>query len=153
MLQEPTEINVGADTFRIGRLDAMKQLHVARRLGPIMAGLGSSIMELLQQERPADAEGEEGGSAASMQKEAAMLALMAPIMDVVAEMPDETVDYIVRTCLSVVQRRQGDKWAPMMRGTNFMFQDVDMTLLIRLTVEVVKENLGGFFFQPRGAAQ
>ena len=134
-----TEIEVGGQLYRIGKLDAFKQFHVARRLAPIQLAMGLSAGEMM-------AKGAEAN-------ETAMLgAIMGPIAEIVAKMPEDDVNYILRTCLAVCTRSQGEnKWARVMVDANLMFADIDMTHMMRLTIEVVKENLGGFFGMLPGA--
>lgn len=127
-----TTVDIGAATYRFGKLDAMQQFHIVRRLLPILASLGVSP-DMLR---------ELGGK----DNDLGMLAVMAPIMDMVAKMPDAEVNYILQSALSVVQRQQGDNWAPVQNRTGqLMFADIDMPGMIRLAIEALKRNLGGFF--------
>ncbi len=61
-------------------------------------------------------------------------------------MSDEDTNYIIFSCLGVVGRAQSDgRFAPVVAGDRFMFQDLHMVLMVRLVVEVIKENYSGFF--------
>jgi hypothetical protein len=132
------ELNGAAYTS--GRLDAMKQFHVTRRLLPILAEMGMSA-SMLAQLREEEATG-------------GIVGVMGPVMDIISKMPDEDVEYIVRTCLAVVKRQQGEAWAPVQAANgHLMFADIDMTVMIRLTIEVLKGNLEGFFGTPPSAAK
>ena len=133
-----TEINVGGINYRIGKLPAMQQLHVTRRIGPVLATMGVSVLSAIESGKMQDSE------------DSRMLDLMATAMDVVAHMTNDDVEYVVNTCLAVTQRQQGERWAPVMNGQRMMFQDVDMRTMVQLTVGVLQENLGGFF-QGAGA--
>ena len=73
--------------------------------------------------------------------------ILAPISEVVGSMSDEDANYIIFSCLSVV-KRQSDTggFSPVVAGNNqLMFQDIDMITMLRLSVEVIRENLRGFF--------
>ena len=83
--------------------------------------------------------------------EADLLAIMEPVMGVVAKMSNEDVEFVIMTSLQVVQRKQGDLWARIMNGKSFQFQDITMPQMIQLTVAVVKENLSDFFAVLPGA--
>lgn len=135
-----TEIEVGGQRYRIGRLDAIAQFHIARRLTPVQLALGISSSELAAKGQEAD--------------EMAMLAaIMGPIADVVSKMPEDDVNYILRTCLSVTLRDQGgDKWAKVMVSGNMMFSDIEMPHMLRLVIASIQENLGSFFGGLPGAA-
>ncbi len=72
---------------------------------------------------------------------------MEPVSKIMAQMSDEDSNYIILTCLSVVRREdKGGKMAPVVTESGlFMFsQDMDMAVMLRLVVEVLKENLGNF---------
>jgi hypothetical protein len=147
MLQAPTEVQLSNNVYRVGRADAMTQFHVARRLAPVLAALGVSLMDLLKQAPPAPADGDGAPSLADVD----MLAVMRPVMDIVSKMTDEDVEYVIKAALSVVQRQQGDRWAAVQHKGQLVFADIPMTDMIRLAVEFVRENLGGFFSRPPGA--
>ena len=135
-----TIVEVNGASYRFGRLDAMKQFHVTRRLLPILAEMGMSAGMIAQ------LRGEE--------TEKGIMGLMGPVMGIISKMADEDVEYIIRTCLSVVKRQQGEAWAPVQAANgSMMFADVDMTVMIRLTIEVLKGNLEGFFGPPPSAAK
>ena len=70
-----------------------------------------------------------------------------------SKMSDDEVNYLLRLCLGVVSRQSGEKWARVMIDTNLMFADIEMPHLLRLTIAVIQENLGGFFGMLPGAAQ
>lgn len=120
-----SEIKVGDHLYRIGRLDARKQFHVARRLAPVLAGLSGSA-------------GKTSGG---------LVAQLMPIADALSKMADEDVDYVLDTCLAVCQRaQQGGQYAAVtVANGGLMFQDIDMAQMIKLTVAVIQGNMAGFF--------
>ncbi|MDE2403048.1 MAG: hypothetical protein KGL90_15435 [Burkholderiales bacterium] len=126
-----TELN--GQTYRIGKLDAFKQFHVSRKVAPLIPKLVPAFVALSSGK---DAFGD-------MSKLAEVL---APFADAMADMPDEAAEYVVGTCLSVVQRRQGQSWAPVWsaQGKTIMFDDIDLSTTLPLVVQVIRENLGSF---------
>lgn len=133
------EVQIGDNVYQIGKLAAMTQFHCVRRIGPVLAVMGVSITEM-------------AAAGKTMNDEADMLSIMGTVSDVVAKMSNEDVEYVIYACLAVVRRRQGERFMPVMTGKSFQFQDIDMNAMMRLTVEVLKENLGGFFPMPQGGA-
>ena len=127
------EVTIEGINYRIGKLPAMQQLHVTRRVAPVLATMGVSVLSAI-----------DAGKAPSSD-DSAMLDLMATAMDVVAHMSDADVEYVINTCLVVCQRQQGERWAPVMNGQRLMFQDLSMPTMVQLTIAVLKENLGSFF--------
>jgi hypothetical protein len=122
-------VEVGGQKYRIGRIDARKQFHVARRLAPLLAGM-SGVPD----------------------KTAGFAAFLGPLTDALSGMSDEDVDYVLDICLGVCQRIQsnGHPAAVMVRG-GLMFEDIDMGQMIQLAVKVIQENLGGFFLGAAAA--
>ena len=132
-----TEIEVNSHVYLIGKLDVFKQFHVARRLAPVLAALGSSAGDV------AKAETADG----------AMMGVLSGVASVVAQMPEDDVNYVLNACLSAARRKSDDKWARVMTGTNLMFADMQMDEMMRITIETIKENLGSFFPMAVGGRQ
>ena len=120
-----SEFEINGQAYRAARLDAFKQFHIARRLAPLHAGLSKAM---------------EGGAMGED-------AFSPAIAEAVAGMPDADCDYILQSCLAVVQRRQGDRWASIMAvgGRALQFDDIDMGAMLQIAGQVITENLGGFF--------
>lgn len=116
-------VEVGGQKYRIGRIDARKQFHVARRLAPLLAGMSAG--------------GQGEGFAA----------FIGPLTDALSGMSDEDVDYVLDVCLGVCQRIQSNGQGALViaRGGSLMFEDMDMGQMIQLAVKVIQQNLGGFF--------
>ena len=129
------EFDIGGVSYRADRLDAFKQLHLTRKLAPMVPKL-VPILDRLQKAFKA------GKGVADDLSEFAEAA--GPFADAFAALPDENVDYIVKTCLSVVRRQQGATWSPIMLGDALMFSDLDIGQMIPIVFRVIRENLGNF---------
>lgn len=106
--------------YTSSRLDAKKQFHLARRLGPVLAKI------------PGVSEGQ----------------IFEVIAEEIAGMSDENCDYILDNCLAVVKRRQGgDTWVPVFnqRANRMQFDDIDMPTMLQIARHVLEENLSSFF--------
>ena len=134
-----SEIKINGIEYVTGTLSAREQLHVARKLAPFLAHVFPALLRLSQQERPAE-EGDTVDLAPLIMDAAAI-----PIADVLCKMEEADVDYVVDKCLSVCQRKQKSNWAKVMINGQFAFADMKLKVLLELTAEVVKENLGDFF--------
>jgi hypothetical protein len=122
------EIELNGQAYRIQKLDARKSFHVGRRLTPVLAGMAKASVEM--------------GKVSDEEKTGVMLECIA---DDISVLPDAQLDYVIDECLSVVQRKQGDRWASVMTRGQFMFADMDESVMIQLVVAVAMESLGGFF--------
>jgi hypothetical protein len=129
-------IKVDGHEYRIGKLNAIKQFHVARKVAPVLALMGVTAHQLSQGIG-------EGGLDDFMP-------LLAPITDVVSRMSTEDADFVLFECLGAVERAivLGPSETKHQRVTTMdrqlVFQDMEMPTMLRLVVEVIKDNLGGF---------
>lgn len=91
----PTEIQLGDNWYRLGTVDARTQLHIMRRIAPL-----SGITVLTQGD-------------------------LVRIAYVMAQMPEEDVNYILDKTLAKVSRKSGDGWAPIMTSQGTLaFADI-----------------------------
>jgi hypothetical protein len=129
------EFEVDGVKYRSRKLNAFEQIHVFRKLAPIL-GSASSMIEAL---RPHD------GATLDID----MGALM-PLIDAIAGMPEDDVNFVLKKCLSVVQRAQptaaGEGWADVWSAgaDRPMFDDIDAVVLIRISIAVIQDNIGNF---------
>lgn len=138
-MSEPIEI--GSHSYVCGRLNAMAQLHVSRKLAPVLP----TLIPLLANADLASQVGAaiSGGHVSSDQ--ANDLARAAkPFAEALAEMPDDSADYVVNTCLSVVKRKSQDGWHGVVREGHCMYDDMDLGVILPLVVRVITGSLGGF---------
>lgn len=121
------EFTIADKQYRSSKLNAFQQFHVARKLGPLFAKLGPGQLRT--------------------DPDASLSDMLAPIMEALAGMPEEDCNYILHRCLSVVQRWQGGSvWAPVWNdpAKRLMFEDIDLSTMIQITLQVLGDNLGPF---------
>jgi len=122
-----TEFTLGEHTYSIGRLDTFRQLHVARRLGTVV----SAILETMTK-------GEDGAPIGET---------LEPIMTALGRMSDEDVNYVIKSCLSVVTRKQAAGWAPVQgNGGVLMFEDITVSHMMMITAKVMEAHRISDFF-------
>lgn len=126
------EIQINGEFYIIGKLDAMRQFHVMRRIAPIMAAVGGPVFDALS-------------SGAKPNVDMLFALAAGPFADVVAKMSNEDSEYVIMTCLSVVQKRQANGIAPLVRAGQLMFADLDMKTMMRLVFETLRGNMSDFF--------
>lgn len=121
------EVEVGGYTYRLRPLMPMQQLHVVRRLAPVLVSLGVTV-------------GADGKPIMGNPFE-----MLTPAADVLAAMPDETVEYLINTCLAAVDRKTTNGYARVIVNNANMFNaEMDIGVMFQLTWEVGKANLSGF---------
>lgn len=127
------EIQLNGQTYRLGRLNAFQQLHVSRKVGPLIPALIPAFLAISKE-------------GVSMDGIGRLAPMIQPFTDAFASMADADVEYVASVCLSVVQRQQGSTWAPVwsVQGKCLMFDDLDLGSVLPLVVRVITENLGPF---------
>lgn len=119
------DITLGSHQYvTAGQLDTFTQLHIARKLGPVIPTIEGLI-----------ARRNEG------KPKGILTVLMLSSLD------DVDAEYVVKKCLNMVLRKQPDgKGAKLLSSDgSLMFDDTPMNDLLELTVAVIEENLGDFF--------
>lgn len=142
-----SDFELGADTYRIGKLNAFQQFHLSRKVAPIIPTLIPVFLKLKSSAKEAKAESGVDTALTPLSGDLGALAeLLQPFADGIADMPDETAEFILSTCLGVVQRKQGVAWFPVWNASQnvCMFDDLDLGVMMKLSVRVITESLGPF---------
>ena len=131
------EFEVNGVQYRATKLSAMQQLHLTRRIAPLVPPLMPLFMKVA---RASQADGIEKNIDA-------IAALAGPLADGLAGMGDEQAEYVINTCLSVVKRHHDQNWAAVWNPTAKlpMFPDLnDIYTLLPIVMQVIRDNLGPF---------
>ncbi|WP_278652170.1 phage tail assembly chaperone [Pandoraea pnomenusa] len=150
------DLEIRGIKYRIGKLSAMKQLHVSRKIAPLVPALLPIMLELASSKgmapvQPAADAPLVGGTApeVAVADGSGILSrpqLLQPFADGLASLPDDQAEYVIGECLSVVQRFQGNSWfsiwAPAARQPTY--EDIDLATMIELSVKVIADSLGPF---------
>lgn len=113
--------------YKVGKLDAMRQFHVVRRLAPFLATLAGSGIK----------PGQVGDD---------MAGLLEPLAGLLGSMSDADAEYVLMACLSAAERKQpAGGWAKVVGGGSLMFEDIDMAAMLHIAWQVIQHNLSGFF--------
>lgn len=133
--------------YATGKLDPLTQVHLLRKIAPMMVAMGAAVRSLPEAEILSATEDDS--------KAIALFgAASVPLLEGFAKMPTEDVDYIVASCLAVCEvYNVGGIYTPIREKTTgrFMFDDIDASTIMRLCFCVIKENLGPFLLNPIGA--
>jgi len=139
------EFEVNGRNYRSARMDAMTQFNVIRRLAPIMEPLGQYIKENSKVVPKLNGDGSLDTTATN--QEAVVNAM--PIIKAIAELPEETTDYVIATCMNLVKRDegQGRGWAPVWnaRANRPQMEDIDMGSMLQIVINVLGGSFGPFF--------
>ena len=139
------QITISGKNYTIGRLNALDQLHVSRKIAPIIPSLIPIISEVAKGGLSKVIESMESGDDVELEnidlKELdGLSSALSPLMDVIAGMSEGDTNLVIHKCLSVVIR----DGAVLCRGESIMFDDLDMMQILPLVVAVIRKNLGNF---------
>ena len=139
------QITISGKNYTIGRLNALDQLHVSRKIAPIIPSLIPIISEVAKGGLSKVIESMESGDDVELEnidlKELDGLSgALSPLMEVIAGMSEGDTNLVIHKCLSVVIR----DGAVLCRGESIMFDDLDLMQILPLVVAVIRKNLGNF---------
>ncbi|MDP9803227.1 phage tail assembly chaperone [Acinetobacter calcoaceticus] len=147
--------------YTIGRLNAVDQFHVSRKIAPIVPKLMPIIAEVAKGDLPkviaaieaneekvkkakesgaVDVDIQEPEANPDLDDLTPLADAFSPLMEVFASMPEEDVNFIIYKCLGVVKRGG----AVVCRNNTIMFDNLDMTELLPLVIATIRINLGNF---------
>lgn len=133
-------IPIGGHDYSIGRLNALDQLHVSRKIAPIVPNIMPILTEVAKGDLEKVIESIESGENEELGELEPLAQALEPFTDAIAKMPEDDVNYVIHKCLSVVKRGG----AAVCRNNTIMFDDLDMNHLLPLTIAVIRMNLGNF---------
>lgn len=130
-----TEFEINGQTYRTGKLDAFKQFHLSRKIAPIIPTLIPIFVKLAAE-----------GDKALTNDLSSVAGILEPFTTGIAEMSDETAEYVIATALSVVSRNQQGMWTTVWNSSSHvcMFDDMDLGVILRIVFRVIQDNLGPF---------
>lgn len=146
-----TEVVVEGHTYRTGRVPALEQFHIVRRLLPALGALGPVLGKL----GPLSSLKETAAVEAALDR-VGIDAVVGPLGGALAGLSDEDADYVLLGLLRYCQRREpnGTGWSAVAApGAGLMFAaDLSMPALLQLAWAVFRENLQGFFDAARSVS-
>ena len=130
------QCEINGNTYEIGRLNARKQFHCARRIAPLSRALADVWPDLQRLSSP-DADADESD----------VLRLLPSLGEALASLPEKDVDAVLDDCLSVTRRKNagGTGFSPVLSSSGeLMFQDMGLAELTQIVWRVLGESLGNF---------
>lgn len=131
----PVEFKVGEFDYRAPRLDVFVAFDVYRKLFPVFVGSVDAIIAVFKRARP----GEDPTLADFL--DAKVANTIEPLVSALSKMSNDDADFVIKSCLSVVSRRENDQWAPIMAGTRIAYADIRVPDMIHLVWRVVRQDV------------
>lgn len=128
----------GGKKFKLGKLDAFRQFHIVRRIGPLLAEMMPVVAGIAKAkvERMSEAE-----------KLEEFAKIAGPVMQGLSKLSDADADYVLYRLLSVVEvhQEQFNSWAKIATDSGLMIQDLELPILLQAAGRSLIFNLSGFF--------
>lgn len=126
--------------YSIGRLNAVDQFHVSRKISPLVPKLMPLIAEVAKGDLDKAIEAIDSGGKGDLKDLQPLADALSPFMEAFALMPEDDVNYIIYKCLSVAKR----DGAVVCRNNTIMFDDLEMAQILPIVIATIRINLGNF---------
>lgn len=131
------DFDIGGRHFKLNKIDAVKQFHIVRRIGPILSDLLPALKDGKNLVDPKLTE---------EQKFDAMAKLITPVMNGLSKLKDEDADLVLYGLLSSVEVQQPTgNWARVANNSMLMMQDLELPALLNAAGRAFVFNLSSFF--------
>ena len=128
---------IGGKKYRIEGLNAFEQLHIARRIAPIVhSGIffaGAVAKSLVEYKK--------GNSEASDSSFVEACFSSKPFLIEFSRMPDEDLNFIIHTVLGHVMRDTGSGMARVSMNGQIMFDDMNIADILQIVIKVISEEI------------
>lgn len=130
--------------FKMSKIDALKQFHVARRISPILADILPAMKSLQSV----------GGNFESLpndEKLDKIASVIGPFIKGFAQLSDKDAEMVLFNLLQAVEVQQlpTKNWAKIANDTMIMMQDLDLSILMQVAGRAFMFNLSSFFPAPQ----
>lgn len=131
------EFEVQGVKFQLRKIDAMRQFHIVRRLGPILGEILPAAKKLKVDD----------SGLTEDQKFEQIIDVIQPIMDGLSRLSDKDADYVLLNLLSAAEMHQAatNSWAQIVKGDHYMVNTLDLPTMLQVAGRAFAFNLAGFF--------
>jgi hypothetical protein len=139
MSAESFEIN--GRKFKLNKVDAMQQFHIARRIGPLLSEILPVMGKIAKQMSNGAME-----TMTEEQKFDEMSKAAAPFMNGLSKLSDQDSEFVLFRLLNSVEVHQPEynSWARVASHAGIAMQDIDLPILLQAAGRALFFNLSGF---------
>lgn len=132
------DFEFGGKKFKLSKINAFKQFHIVRRIGPILSDLVPVLSGANALKNPDKLSEEE--------KLTAIAKFATPIMQGLSKLSDADAETVLFGLLEAVEMQQAaGNWAKVASGSMLMIQDLELPVMLQLAGRAFMHNLSGFF--------
>lgn len=136
------DFEIGGRKFRLGKMDAFRQFHVVRRIGPILSDLLPALKDGVKNP--------DLSNLSESEKLDGIAKFVTPIMSGLSRLSDADAELVLYSLLGSVEMQQAlsGNWMHIAtKGANpiLMVQDLELPVLLQIAGRAFVHNLAGFF--------
>lgn len=133
------DFEIGSRKFKLSKINALKQFHIVRRIAPILGEMAPMLKDLSRVKKSEDSMSEDD-------KLEQIAKFISPMMNGMSKLSDQDSNLVLMGLLCAVEVQQsGGNWAPIARGDNLMFEDLELPVLLNAAGRSFMYNMAGFF--------
>ncbi len=135
------EFQIGDKKFKCGKLDAFRQFHIVRRIGPLLSDLFPALGRISKTQKELAGLSEE-------EKFDEIAEAIGPILEGFSKLSDADSEYVLYRLLSVVEVQQPEyngAWAKVSTDTQLIMQTLELPVLLQAAGRSLMFNMSGFF--------
>lgn len=135
---ESNSFEIGGRKFKLGKIDAFRQFHIVRRIGPLLADLMPGLSGMVKMKMDDMTE---------TQKLEEFAKAIHPVMSGLSRLSDADADYVLYRLLGAVEVEQPQykSWARVATDTGLVMQDIELPVLLQVAGRSLMYNMSGFF--------
>lgn len=137
-MEDGRSFKIGEREFKLNKIDAFRQFHIVRRIGPLLAELIKSMQGIGNVDEK---------SMTEAQKLEHFAKIAAPLMEGLSRLSDADSDYVLLRLLASVEvyQSQFNVWAKVATESAVAIQDMELPMMLQIAGKALVYNLSGFF--------
>lgn len=132
------EFQINGVNYRLSKVNAMKQFHLVRKLGPLLGELMPVLKNLgniIQKEELKESD-----------KFEAIAEIATPLFVGLSKLSDKDSEFIINGLLSTVEMQQENNYfAFLATDKGLMFQNIELPTMLQVAGRALMYNIGNFF--------
>lgn len=138
------DVTLSDKTYRIGKLNAINQSYVFKRIAPLVLSALGALSNIGQFIRVPSSDKSDGDQHNDASMSVDYVAMAAPFVSVLAKMPDDDMTFVFKVCLEKVSMIDGKESHPIMVNGQIMYDTIPLLDLMHLTWLVIRDDLLNF---------
>ncbi len=126
---------IGSASFKLSKINALKQFHIVRRVAPILSELFPALNKLSKSNGTSEEE--------KLEQTAEFL---SPVIEGLSKLSDKDSEFVLFQLLASVEMKQeAGNWARISNGEVMFFDNLDLPIMLQVAGRAFMYNMTGFF--------